>query len=334
MEWFQETLHGSIRQTLKVQEVLHREKTEHQDLIIFRNPTFGRIMALDGIVQTTEGDEFIYHEMLAHVPILAQKAAKGAVGKVLIVGGGDGGCIREVLRHRDVPECVMVEIDASVIDMSRKHLPNHHAGAFDDPRARIVIADGARFVQETAERFDVVIIDSTDPVGPGKVLFTREFYAGCKRCLTPGGVLVTQNGVPFLQADAADLRLAVSAIGHAVVIDRARVAPGDVFRRHATFLRRHVRQDLLDRRLLSGAGEPLRVDVVAGALHVKAELNRPNGAVLSDDLLRKRQLRRGFEAETVAVAAPAKLRDGQLAGRVLVHHLGRPPFPTQKEPVC
>lgn len=201
MEWFQETLHGSIRQTLKVQEVLHREKTEHQDLIIFRNPTFGRIMALDGIVQTTEGDEFIYHEMLAHVPILAQKAAKGAVGKVLIVGGGDGGCIREVLRHRDVPECVMVEIDASVIDMSRKHLPNHHAGAFDDPRARIVIADGARFVQETAERFDVVIIDSTDPVGPGKVLFTREFYAGCKRCLTPGGVLVTQNGVPFLQAD-------------------------------------------------------------------------------------------------------------------------------------
>jgi spermidine synthase len=201
VEWFQETLHNSIRQTLKVEQVLHREKTEHQDLIIFRNPTFGRIMALDGIVQTTEGDEFVYHEMLAHVPILAMKARHGRIGKVLIVGGGDGGCIREVLRHKDVPECVMVEIDGSVIDMSRKHLPNHHAGAFDDKRARLVIADGARFVAETKERFDVVIIDSTDPVGPGKVLFTKEFYAGCKKCLAPGGVLVTQNGVPFLQAD-------------------------------------------------------------------------------------------------------------------------------------
>ena len=104
MEWFQETLHPAIRQTLKVEEVLHREKTALQDLVIFRNPTFGRVMALDGIVQTTEGDEFVYHEMLAHVPILAVKAAKGAgakgrVDKVLIVGGGDGGCIREVMKH-------------------------------------------------------------------------------------------------------------------------------------------------------------------------------------------------------------------------------------------
>lgn len=198
MEWFQETLHPAIRQTLKVDEVLHREQTALQDLIIFRNPTFGRVMALDGIVQTTEGDEFIYHEMLAHVPILAVKAVKGRVGKVLIVGGGDGGCIREVLKHKGFV-CTMVEIDPGVIELSRKHLPNHHAGAFDDKRANIVIADGARFVKETPERYDVIIIDSTDPVGPGAVLFTEEFYADCKRCLAPGGVLVTQNGVPFLQ---------------------------------------------------------------------------------------------------------------------------------------
>ncbi len=198
MEWFQETLHPAIRQTLKVDEVLHREQTALQDLIVFRNPTFGRVMALDGIVQTTEGDEFIYHEMLAHVPILAVKAARGRVGKVLIVGGGDGGCIREVLKHKSLV-CTMVEIDPGVIELSRKHLPNHHAGAFDDKRAKIVIADGARFVKETAERFDVIIIDSTDPVGPGAVLFTEAFYADCKRCLAPGGVLVTQNGVPFLQ---------------------------------------------------------------------------------------------------------------------------------------
>ncbi len=199
MEWFQETLHPAIRQTLKVDEVLHRDKTSLQDLVIFRNPTFGRVMALDGIVQTTEGDEHIYHEMLAHVPILAQKAARGRVDKVLIVGGGDGGCIREVLKHKGLV-CTMVEIDESVIDLSRQHLPNHHAGAFDSRRAKIVIADGAKFVKETDERFDVIIIDSTDPVGPGAVLFTEEFYTDCKRCLIKGGVLVTQNGVPFLQA--------------------------------------------------------------------------------------------------------------------------------------
>jgi spermidine synthase len=200
MEWFEETLHPAIRQRLKVTEVLHRDKTDLQDLVIFRNPTFGRVMALDGIVQTTEGDEFIYHEMLAHVPILAQKAAKGRVDRVLIVGGGDGGCLREVLRHKRLA-CDMVEIDPGVIELSRRHLPNHAAGAFDDKRATIVIADGARYVAETRLRYDVVIIDSTDPVGPGAVLFTEQFYADCKRCLTPGGVLVTQNGVPFLQGE-------------------------------------------------------------------------------------------------------------------------------------
>jgi spermidine synthase len=199
-DWFEETLHPSIRQRLKMGEVLHRDKTDLQDLIIFRNPAFGRVMALDGIVQTTEGDEFIYHEMLAHVPILAQQAVKGRVDRVLIVGGGDGGCLREVLKHKSL-RCDMVEIDAAVIELSRRHLPNHSAGAFDHERARIIIADGARYVAETGERYDVVIIDSTDPVGPGAVLFTEQFYADCKRCMTTGGVLVTQNGVPFLQAE-------------------------------------------------------------------------------------------------------------------------------------
>lgn len=198
--WFSETLHGAIRQQLKIDRVLHQEKTALQDLIIFENPDFGRVMALDGVVQTTEGDEFIYHEMLAHMPIFAQKAAKGVCGDVLIVGGGDGGCLREVLRH-DGLSATMVEIDRSVIDLCVEYLPNHSAGAFDDPRAEIVIADGASFVAETDRHFDVIIIDSTDPIGPGAVLFTEEFYAGCKRCLNEGGVLITQNGVPFLQGE-------------------------------------------------------------------------------------------------------------------------------------
>ena len=173
--------------------------TEIQNLLIFQNPCFGRVMVLDGIVQTTEGDEFIYHEMLAHVPLFAHGSAR----RVLIIGGGDGGMLREVLRHRTVERVVQVEVDAGVIATCREHLPNHSAGAFDDPRADVVIADGARFVVETGERFDVVISDSTDPVGPGTALFSSEFYSGCRRCLAPKGVLVTQNGVAFLQPEVA-----------------------------------------------------------------------------------------------------------------------------------
>lgn len=198
MEWFDETLHTGVRQRFRVEEVLHREETGLQDLIIFRNPTFGRVMALDGIIQTTEGDEFVYHEMMVHMPLFALKAQRGGLDRVLIVGGGDGGVLREALRHAEARP-TMVEIDRSVVDMCIEYLPNHSAGAFDDPRGDLVIADGARFVKETDLRFDAIIVDSTDPIGPGAVLFTEEFYADCKRCLTEGGVLVTQNGVPFLQ---------------------------------------------------------------------------------------------------------------------------------------
>ena len=156
-------------------------------------------MVLDDVVQTTEADEFIYHEMLAHVPLFAHGSAR----RVLVVGGGDGGMLREVVRHRDVERVVQVEVDVGVIEICREYLPNHSAGAFDDPRVEVVIADGARFVAETAERFDVVICDSTDPEGPGTALFSPAFYAGCRRSLAPGGVLVTQNGVAFLQPEVA-----------------------------------------------------------------------------------------------------------------------------------
>jgi spermidine synthase len=194
-EWFTETLHPWLAQRLRVDRVLYRDKTEHQDLIIFENERFGRVLTLDGVVQTTEGDEFVYHEMMAHVPIVAHGAAR----RVLIIGGGDGGMAREVLKHRAVERVTMVEIDRGVVDMSVEHLPSLSAGAFDDPRLDLVITDGARYVAETDERFDVIIVDSTDPIGPGEVLFTAEFYADCKRCLTEGGIVVTQNGVPAVQ---------------------------------------------------------------------------------------------------------------------------------------
>lgn len=184
-------------QRFVVDEVLYRNRTGHQDLVIFRNNEFGRVMALDGVVQTTEGDEFVYHEMLAHVPILAHGRAR----RVLIIGGGDGGMLREVLRHETVTHVTQVEIDAEVIETCKQYLPNHSRGAFDDPRVDIVIDDGFEFVSRAGDSFDVIISDSTDPIGPGEALYTRDFYAGCRQRLGEGGVLVTQNGNLFTQLD-------------------------------------------------------------------------------------------------------------------------------------
>lgn len=187
--WVTETLHDGLRCAFRADEVIYEEETEHQHLVIFENVKFGRVMSLDGITQVTEKDEFVYHEMMSHVPILAHGNAK----KVLIIGGGDGGVLREVLRHKTVEKCTMVEIDRSVVDMCVEYLPMISAGAFDDPRTDLVIADGAKFVAETDERYDVVIVDSTDPVGPGAILFSEEFYKNAKRCMAGGGIIVTQS---------------------------------------------------------------------------------------------------------------------------------------------
>ncbi len=196
---FEETLYHDYAQSFGVEEIYYENKTAHQHLIIFHNAKFGRVMVLDGIVQTTERDEFIYHEMLAHVPIFSH----GAVEGVLIVGGGDGGMLREVLRHKDIKQVTMVEIDETVVEISKKYLPNHARGAFDDPRLRLILSDGATFIRETDEKFDVIITDSTDPIGPGESLFSHDYYRGCKGCLTESGILVTQNGVAFFQAEEA-----------------------------------------------------------------------------------------------------------------------------------
>jgi spermidine synthase len=199
-KWFEETLHPGLRTRLRIDKVLYEGKSDHQHLILFENPEFGRVLALNGVIQTTERDEFIYHEMLAHVPILAHGGAR----EVLIIGGGDGGMLEEVLKHDAVLRATLVEIDSSVIEFSKQYLRTICGNAFEDPRAQIVIADGVDHVETTDQRYDVVIVDSTDPVGPGEALFTNNFYNACKRCLNPGGVLVTQNGVPFVQG--AELR--------------------------------------------------------------------------------------------------------------------------------
>lgn len=196
MKHFKETLYDAVCQEYRIDKLYFESKTDHQHLMIFNNSQLGRVMTLDGIVQTTEADEFIYHEMLTHVPMFAHGKAK----RVLIIGGGDGGMLREVIKH-PIEHVTQVEIDQAVVDMAIEYLPNHSAGAYDDPRLNLVIADGMDFVRTTNEKFDVIISDSTDPIGPGEVLFTNDFYAQAKRCLTDGGILVTQNGVPFFQED-------------------------------------------------------------------------------------------------------------------------------------
>ena len=197
--WVVETLYEKEGFTcaFPADKVLYEEETGQQHLVIFENGLFGRMMALDGITQVTERDEFIYHEMMTHVPILAHGNAK----RVLIIGGGDGGILREVARHKAVEKITMVEIDPAVTEFAKRHMPQVSAGAFDDPRLDLVFADGAKFVEEAGESYDVIIVDSTDPIGPGEVLFREEFYRAAKARLAPGGVIVTQNGVPFMQGD-------------------------------------------------------------------------------------------------------------------------------------
>ena len=205
--WIAETLFEEFgfRMSYEIQKVLKEMQTEHQHLVLFEHKFFGKMLMLDGATQVNTRDEFIYHEMMTHVPIFAHGKAK----EVLIVGGGDCGIAEEVLKHKSVARLTQVEIDASVVEFSREHFPEFTKSVLTNKRFDLVIADGMDYVAKTDRRFDVIIVDSTDPQGPGKVLFTRRFYAACKRCMAAGGVMVTQNGVPFLQPKEL-----VSSVGH------------------------------------------------------------------------------------------------------------------------
>ncbi|MEN0074200.1 MAG: polyamine aminopropyltransferase [Paracraurococcus sp.] len=196
--WVNETLYAAWGQRFRVSRELARVKSDFQDIMVFESETHGRVMLLDGVVQITEADEFVYQEMLAHVPLLAHGAAK----RVLIIGAGDGGVLRRVLQHRTVEKAVMVEIDGEVIRLAKEHLPGIAGDAWSDPRAEVIVGDGIDYVRQApAASFDAVIVDSTDPIGVGEVLFTDEFYANCARLLSARGLVVNQCGVPFMQAD-------------------------------------------------------------------------------------------------------------------------------------
>ncbi len=196
--WYDETLHSGWGQRFQVVRTLARVASPYQTVEVFESARHGRVLALDGAIQITEADEFVYQEMLAHVPLLAH----GAAGRVLIIGAGDGGVLRRVLQHRGVERAVMVEIDGEVIRLSREFLPGIGGDAWTDPRAEVIVGDGIAYAAQAAVgSFDAVIVDSTDPAGPGEVLFTEAFYADCARLLTPEGLVVNQCGVPFMQPD-------------------------------------------------------------------------------------------------------------------------------------
>ncbi|MCS6802829.1 MAG: polyamine aminopropyltransferase [Chloroflexota bacterium] len=192
--WFAEApLHG-YRQGYRVRREIYRGRSPHQSIQVIETELLGTTLILEGAIQTSTVDEHIYHEMLVHPALCALPAPR----RVLIIGGGDGGALRRVLEHPTVERAIQVELDAAVVEVCRRYLPEIAAGAFDDPRAELIIGDGARYLAETEEQFDAILVDSTDPVGPAEALFSEAFYRSVFRALAAGGVFVTQSGSPLL----------------------------------------------------------------------------------------------------------------------------------------
>ena len=219
--WFTEREAAGFENRFLIEEEIFQGKSDYQEIRVLASRPYGRMLILDGIVQTTESDEFVYHEMLVHVPLMLHTAPRA----VLIVGGGDGGTLRRVLEHPSVERAVMVEIDRDVVDVSRRYLPSIAGEAWDDPRAELIFGDGAAYAMNAADgSFDAVLIDSTDVIvgqeegspgvgGPALSLFTPEFFGHCARILSADGVLAAQSGGPLYQP--AELALWSGHIGSA-----------------------------------------------------------------------------------------------------------------------
>ncbi|XP_071840470.1 spermidine synthase-like [Apostichopus japonicus] len=195
--WFTEvsTLWPGQSMSLKVEEVLIHEQSAFQDVLVFKSTNYGNVLVLDGVIQVTERDEFSYQEMIVHIPMNSHPNPK----RVLIVGGGDGGAAREVLKH-DIEEVVMCEIDKKVIEVSKKYLPSL-AVSFADPRLTVHIGDGFEFMKKNQEAFDVIITDSSDPVGPAESLFQKSYFDLLKSALRPGGIVSSQGECLWLHLD-------------------------------------------------------------------------------------------------------------------------------------
>ncbi len=198
--WFaeKETMWPGQKMCLKVESILENGRSDFQDVLVFKSSNYGNVLVLDGVIQVTERDEFAYQEMIAHLPLFAHPDPK----KVLIVGGGDGGVLREVARHPGVSEIHMCEIDSQVCEVSLKHLPEL-SSKFDDPRLKLMFGDAAEYLKKEGKGadYDVIICDSSDPVGPADVLFQPEFFLSMKEALSSTGILCTQGECLYLHLD-------------------------------------------------------------------------------------------------------------------------------------
>ena len=195
--WFTENYCPDARFSMRVERQVYSAKSRFQQIDVYDTPAFGRVLVLDGCLMLTEKDEFIYHEMIVHPAM----AVKPDIKSVLVIGGGDGGCIRELCKYDSIEKIDLCEIDREVIKVCREFLPQT-ALRMDDIRAELHIADGLKFVRRQKEAYDLIIVDSTDPFGPGEGLFTREFYGNCLSALTADGILINQHESPYYPEDA------------------------------------------------------------------------------------------------------------------------------------
>lgn len=214
--WFSEHHTPNVKLSIRVDRQLYAGQSEFQRIDVFESPEFGRFLTLDGYMMLTEKDEFIYHETIVHVPMAVHPNIK----KVLVIGAGDGGVIRELTRYNHVEHIDMVEIDPGVVEVCRAYLPKTAGPWLDDPRVHIHYEDGLKFVRTCEDAYDLIIVDSTDPFGPGEGLFTREFYGNCYKSLHEDGIMVNQHESPFYDEDAIACQRAHKRIVESFPISR------------------------------------------------------------------------------------------------------------------
>ena len=213
--WFSELHTPNVKFSIKVDRQLYAGRSEFQRIDIFDSKEFGRFLTLDGYMMLTEKDEFIYHEMITHVPLCVNPDVRD----VLVIGGGDGGTVRELVRYPGIRHIDLVEIDELVVEVCRKYLPQT-TGGLSDARVAIHYEDGLKFVRHAKDAYDLIIVDSTDPFGPGEGLFTKEFYGSCYKALREDGIMVNQHESPFYTQDAYAMQRAHKRIVSSFPISR------------------------------------------------------------------------------------------------------------------
>ncbi len=213
--WFSEEHTPNVKLSIRVEKQLFSAQSEFQRIDIFDSKEFGRFLTLDGFMMLTEKDEFIYHEMIVHVPMSVHPCAK----KVLVIGAGDGGVLREIIKYDCVEQIDLCEIDEMVVDVCKEFLPLTACG-FDDSRVKLHFQDGLKFIRRCENEYDLIIVDSTDPFGPGEGLFTKEFYGNCFKALKEDGIMVNQHESPFYEEDAVAMQRAHKRIVESFSISR------------------------------------------------------------------------------------------------------------------